>query len=103
MDVVFVNNIFDAFAKVSDINHKNWEIGEISEQNRNTLNTCGSCNLWMTQQCPRETKTNKVSCGQSKCEKFSIQSHYTKLVSEREEKIKLLKKEIKALISNRTK
>lgn len=74
------DDIFDAFLNMSKALHKQDEINRLKRQNTKLKSECGSCYHWMTQQCPRETRHNKVSCGQSICEKFKITKQDEELI-----------------------
>lgn len=75
-----MNDIWDNILKADN---KRQIIGDIRDKERkiNELPTvCGSCDLWMTQQCQRE-KNRKVSCNMSICGDFKQQKWVTDLIS----------------------
>lgn len=97
-------DIFDKINKASTIKEYNFYISELVEKIEHTKNKCGSCKLWMTQECPNETKTNKVSCDDRKCSSFDMQDWHTSFIAELELdiersklKIEQLEKELKLL------
>lgn len=75
-------------------NQKKYAIIEINEEIFNSKNSCGSCKLWMTQQCERE-KHHKVSCGENKCDQFEIKDSSVDFINKKE-------KELKELINKKT-
>ena len=75
-----MNDIWDFIAKadkkrqiLGDIRSKEQKINELPK-------VCGSCNLWMTNQCQRE-KTRKVSNGMPICSDFKQQKWVTDFIS----------------------
>ena len=89
MDVI---GIFDKMNKASEVKQKFFDIRDLKETIERTKNECGSCSMWMTQQCPREARGHKVSCGEAKCEKFSITGWTTDFIERKEAEIKELSK-----------
>ena len=75
-------------------NQKKHAIIEIKEEISNSKSECGSCKLWMTQQCNRE-KHHKVSCGEKKCEQFNIKTWSSEFIAKKE-------KELEELINSKT-
>lgn len=65
---------------------KTEKIREIKEDILDSKNTCGSCELWMTQQCNREKK-HKVSCGEKICEQFEIKDWVVKHIEKKEKEL----------------
>lgn len=92
-----LNSIWDGFMLASEISNKKNELRRLKEIQYNSQNSCGSCYHWMTQQCPRETKTNKVTCNGIICSSFKIEALSEKLNEERAEKIKELEQELLVL------
>lgn len=88
-----VGDIFDAVIEAGNIRHKKWEISQLEVQNQDLKAKCGSCKLWMTQQCPSESHF-KVSCGNRVCDKFDINKWTVDLISKNELKIAELKQEL---------
>ena len=75
-----MNEIWDNILKADK---KRQIIGDIRSKERkiNELPTrCGSCDLWMTNQCQRE-KTRKVSDGMPICSDFQQQKWVTDFIS----------------------
>ena len=89
MDLI---KFFKNIEKASDEKHKFFELRELKETIRKTQNECGSCQLWMTQQCIRETNSHKVSCGELKCKKFTINKWTEDFIKEKQLKVKELSK-----------
>lgn len=89
-----LNSIWDGFMLASEISNKKDELRRLKETQHHSKNSCGSCYHWMTQQCPRETKTNKVTCNGIICSSFKMNSLSQKLNEEREVKIKELENEL---------
>lgn len=89
-----LNSIWDGFMLASEISNKKDELRRLREMQFHSQNTCGSCYHWMTSQCPRETKTNKVTCNGIICGSFKIDFLSEKLDKERSEKIKQLEDEL---------
>lgn len=87
-----VNKIFDNINKASLQKHKFFEIRDLKETIDRTQNECGSCQMWMTQQCPRESKGHKVSCGETKCDKFLITDWTTDFIKRKQDEVKELSK-----------
>lgn len=65
------------------------KIREIKEDILDLKNTCGSCDLWMTQQCNREKK-HKVSCGEKICEQFKIKDWVVKHIDQNEKELEIV-------------
>lgn len=70
-------------------NQKIHAIIEIEDEISNSKNTCGSCNLWMTQQCDRE-KNHKVNCGEQKCSQFIIKHWSVEFIAKKEKELEEL-------------
>jgi len=85
-----LDNIWDAFSKMSDSLHNAAEFNTISQEVSRIENSCGSCNKWMTKQCERE-KHHKVSCGEIKCNDFDISSLTQLTLNKKYERINSLK------------
>lgn len=83
-----VSGILDAFRKLSDLSHKANEITRLKTQNKDLQSRCGSCELWMTQQCPRESKRHKVSNGEPVCPSFKQTKWSKDLMVKNENKVK---------------
>ena len=70
--------IWDWAAKMGDFAHQQQKKRELRQQIAEIENTCGSCRLWMTSSCPRETHNNKTGRSQGpsmraqKCGEFSM-------------------------------
>lgn len=92
-----LNSIWDGFMLASQISHKKDELRILNNTQYHSENSCGSCYNWMTSQCPRETKTNKVACNGTICSSFKIDDLSKKLNEERAEKIKELEQELLVL------
>lgn len=80
--------LVDAMCKVSEIEDSYSEIKRLQTENVRAEKECGSCYHWMTRKCPRETNTNKVSCGQPICSSFVMQEWTKKFIESNKEKIK---------------
>lgn len=89
-----MNEIWDNILKADK---KRQIIGDIKSKERkiNELPTrCGSCDLWMTNQCQRE-KTRKVSDGMAICSDFQQQKWVTDFIS----KLKVEVSELRAVLN----
>lgn len=82
--------LIKAFGIMSDITHAKDEKRRLELQNYELDNTCGSCNLWMTQQCNKEKLGSKQSCGMPKCNQFVKKWHSSELTNNNIERIKAL-------------
>lgn len=90
-----ISGILDGFKKLSDENHRLWQIKDKKDRIKKAETTCGSCTKWMiASQCRYESKNNKVTCNDRICNDFIMQN-WTK------EHIDKLKSEIKALEENK--
>lgn len=83
----FLTAFVDAMVAVAKIEDAESEIKQLQSDNYRMSNECGSCRYWMTQDCPRETLTNKVSMGQPKCSKFSMDMWTASFIQKNEDKI----------------
>jgi hypothetical protein len=89
-----MTEIFDSFTRLSEVIHSRDEIKSLKEQNHSLNNECGCCKLWITSQCPKESK-KKVSCTDLVCEKFDKNDWVKNLLIKNENKIKELESKIK--------
>ena len=85
-----VNKFFDNINKSSLKKHKFFKVRELKETINSIQKECGSCKMWMTKQCPRESKIHKVSFGEFKCDKFLITEWTTRFVKRKEDEVKEL-------------
>lgn len=86
--------IFDAFLSFSDLAQRIDERRKLNQQNLEIKMHCGSCALWMTQQCKREASGRKITCGDITCDEFSMKKSHADLIIKNEQRIKELTKEI---------
>lgn len=91
-----MNDIWGFIAKadkkrqlIGDIRYKEQKIRELP-------NVCGSCNLWMTNQCRREKKI-RVSDGMLICVYFQQQKWVTDLISKMEIEVVKLQNDLNNL------
>ena len=83
--------MIDKINKASLQRHTFFEIRDLKETINIIQKECGSCKMWITQCCPRESARHKVSSKEIKCDKFLITDWATDFTK----KIKGLIKEIK--------
>jgi hypothetical protein len=94
-----MNQIWDI---ILNADWKRQLIGDIREK-ENQINSiqreCGSCSLWMTNQCPLERK-RMISCTHPICSKFQQDEWATKLILQRKEEVLKLKEELETMKQN---
>lgn len=89
----------DRLSRLSQLNHR---ARVLSEQVRRILNECGSCQLWMTNSCPRERPgTGKQSgysvgpsCRDAICGEFAIKSYDQKRLESLTEELRNVKDQL---------
>lgn len=72
--------VWDWAAKVSDTIHRRARISELRQNIAELGSRCGSCRLWMTDECPREQllptgRKSGPSMMDAKCQRFAITSN----------------------------
>lgn len=78
--------VWDWAARLSHRSDQVHRLKELRAAIQEQENTCGSCNLWMTDSCPRERQDNRKghkvgpSCKSPKCDKHSMNSWDAKRV-----------------------
>ncbi len=88
-----VTQIFDALMEASDRKHKYFKAKELESDIVNLSRQCGSCENWMIEsKCNREASGIKVSCNQSICDKFQMNTFTSKLIYLKREEIQSLNK-----------
>lgn len=82
--------LFDGFDRLSNIIHRHDEMRKLIGQNVSIKSSCGSCTLWMSQQCPRESNGHKVTCNESVCKLFNMSQWHKNLIAKNDELLKQL-------------
>lgn len=94
-----MEEIFDAFDKISEISNLRWEINQLERDVNHSMSTCGSCEYWITSNCPRE-KTRKVTCNDliRSCEKFKMKKWSEDFINSKKAKLVELNEKLNALL-----
>lgn len=80
--------IWDWAANLKNEIHRRDKVRRLHELIWGANNKCGSCRLWMTKQCPRETHDNRIgrrrgpSCDAPKCSAFVMTAHSAENIDE---------------------
>jgi hypothetical protein len=89
----------DDLSKRVDTTH---ELRQLRQQVHNAQTTCGSCQHWMTRDCPRESHDNRTgrssgpSCGAVKCGQFTITPLSAREIVKAQERIDALRAKLAA-------
>jgi len=89
--------LWDWAARVSQATQRAQRCRELRGSIANLRSQCGSCKLWMTTRCPRETLSptgRKLgpSMSDTKCSKFDMKAVYVKLADEQTAELEELAK-----------